>query len=147
MIEFENISLRKLNEPKNWNSTLKGLWTPLCWSSFIMFFVSVRVFCSNSNKIIEWFQKTYVFLLSHFVLCILSVAIILIASYGNVEVRTIVWLWSFEFVPQSCLFMNHLMSKWLEPVSCKKRQKVVPDQLLVWGIRALWRFWMVPNWS
>ena len=35
----------------------------------------------------------------------------------------------------------------LEPVRCKKRQKIVPDQLLVWGIRALWRFWMVPNWS
>ena len=25
----------------------------------------------------------------------------------------------------------------LEPVCCKKRQKIVPDQLLVWGIRAL----------
>ena len=35
----------------------------------------------------------------------------------------------------------------LEPVCCKKWQKIVPDQLLLWGIRALWRFWMVPNWS
>ena len=35
----------------------------------------------------------------------------------------------------------------LEPVCCKKRQNIVPEQLLVWGIRALWRFWMVPNWS
>ena len=34
----------------------------------------------------------------------------------------------------------------LEPICCKKRPKIVPDQLLVWGIRALWRFWMVPNW-
>ena len=25
----------------------------------------------------------------------------------------------------------------LEPVCCKKRPKIVPDQLLVWGIRAL----------
>ena len=32
-------------------------------------------------------------------------------------------------------------------VCCKRRPKIVPDQLLVWGIRALWRFWMVPNWS
>ena len=35
----------------------------------------------------------------------------------------------------------------LEPVCCKKRPKIVPGQLLVWGIRTLWRFWMVPNWS
>ena len=26
--------------------------------------------------------------------------------------------------------------KELQPVCCKKRQKIVPDQLLVWGIRA-----------
>ena len=38
-------------------------------------------------------------------------------------------------------------NKVLEPVCCKKRQKIFPDQLLVWGIRALWSFWMVPNWS
>ena len=25
----------------------------------------------------------------------------------------------------------------LKPVCCKKRQKIVPDQLLVWGIRAI----------
>ena len=126
-----------MNEPKNWNSTLKGLWTPLCWSSFIIFFVSVRVFCSNSNKIIEWFQKTYVFLLSHFVLCILSVAIILIASYGNVEVRTIVWLWSFEFVPQTCLFMNHLMSKWLNIFRSRGKGGVIPESI----------FNLVPSWK
>ena len=30
--------------------------------------------------------------------------------------------------------------EWLEPVCCKKRQKIIPDQLLVWGIRALRRF-------
>ena len=24
----------------------------------------------------------------------------------------------------------------LEPLCCKKRQKIVPDQLMVWGIRA-----------
>ena len=39
--------------------------------------------------------------------------------------------------------LNHT----LVPICCKKRQKIVPDQLLVWGIRTLWRFWMVPNWS
>ena len=35
----------------------------------------------------------------------------------------------------------------LEPVCCKEGPKIDPDQLLVWGIRALWRFWMLPNWS
>ena len=33
----------------------------------------------------------------------------------------------------------------LKPVCCKKWQKIVPDQLLVWGIRALLIFWVVSN--
>ena len=32
----------------------------------------------------------------------------------------------------------------VEPVCCKNRQKIVHDQLLVWGIGDVWR---VPNWS
>ena len=36
--------------------------------------------------------------------------------------------------------------KFLEPVCCKKRQKIVPDQLLVWGVGDLWRTWRIPNW-
>ena len=28
----------------------------------------------------------------------------------------------------------HTLVKFLEPVCCKKRPKIVPDQLLVWGI-------------
>ena len=35
----------------------------------------------------------------------------------------------------------------LETVCCKKLPKIVPDQLLVWEIRAFWRFWTVSNWS
>ena len=34
----------------------------------------------------------------------------------------------------------------LEPVCCKKRQQIVPDQLLIWGIWDLWRTWRIPNW-
>jgi hypothetical protein len=34
----------------------------------------------------------------------------------------------------------------LEPVCCKKRQKIVPDQLLVCGVGDLWRTWRIPNW-
>ena len=52
----------------------------------------------------------------------------------------------------SCFSKEHSFLNWwscfqLEPVCCKKRQKIVPGQLLVLGIRALWRFWTVPNWS
>ena len=73
-----------------------------------MFFVSVRVFCSNSNKIIEWFQKTYVFLLSHFVLCILSVAIILIASYGIVTSQNHM-IMKFENLYQKVIFLSNFV--------------------------------------
>ena len=45
------------------------------------------------------------------------------------------------------LTLFNLSINMVEPVCCKKRPKIVPDQLLVWGIRVLWRFWMVPNWS
>ena len=34
----------------------------------------------------------------------------------------------------------------LEPVCCKKQQKNVPDQLLVYGIGNLRRTLMIPNW-
>ena len=34
----------------------------------------------------------------------------------------------------------------LEAVCCKKRQKIVHDQLLVWGVGDLWRTWRIPNW-
>jgi hypothetical protein len=63
----------------------------------------------------------------------------------------------FTFDPSWCQFTNNnnfllqcLLFKpniWLEQVCCKKWTKIVPDQLLVWGIRALWSFWMVLNWS
>ena len=47
----------------------------------------------------------------------------------------------FEFViMDKSLVGIHIPNKKkskLEPVCCKKRQKIVPDQLLVWGIRAL----------
>ena len=35
----------------------------------------------------------------------------------------------------------------LKLVCCKKRPRIVPDQLMVWAVRALWRFSMIPNWS
>ena len=35
------------------------------------------------------------------------------------------------------------LDKWVEPIYCKKQQKKVPGQLLVFGKRELWRFWMV----
>ena len=31
---------------------------------------------------------------------------------------------------------------YLEPVCCK----IVPNQLLVWGVGDLWRTWRIPNW-
>ena len=34
----------------------------------------------------------------------------------------------------------------LELVCCKKRQKIVPDQLLVCGLGDLWRTWRFPSW-
>ena len=43
--------------------------------------------------------------------------------------RHVVWLHSYA--------VKKLTEFQLEPVCCKKRQKIVPDQLLVWGIRAL----------
>ena len=46
------------------------------------------------------------------------------------------------FVPllfwQTILYKNTVVSKLLERIFCKKRQKIVPDQLLVWEIRALY---------
>ena len=66
------------------------------------------MFCSNSNKIIEWFQKTYVFLLSHFVLCILSVAIILIASYGIVTSQNNM-IMKFENLYQKVIFLSNFV--------------------------------------
>ena len=48
-------------------------------------------------------------------------------------------------------FLTHNCLKYIlysfESVCCKKRPKIVPDQLLLWRIRALWRYWMVPKWS
>ena len=38
------------------------------------------------------------------------------------------------------------VTKYLEPVCCKKQQKKVPDQLLVCGKGDLWRTWRIPNW-
>ena len=34
----------------------------------------------------------------------------------------------------------------LEPACCKKWQKIVPDQLLIWEVGDLWRIWKIPNW-
>ena len=34
----------------------------------------------------------------------------------------------------------------LESVCCKKRQKIVQDQLPVWEVGDLWRTWRIPNW-
>ena len=39
--------------------------------------------------------------------------------------------------PKENLLYRSGNNKILEFVFCKKRQKIVPDQLLVWGIRAL----------
>ena len=57
------------------------------------------------------------------------------------------WCWLIWKMCSKIWWCEQVISFKLEPVCCKKRQKIVPDQLLVWGIRALWRFWMVPNWS
>ena len=38
--------------------------------------------------------------------------------------------------PKENLLYRSGNNKILESVFCKKRQKIVPDQLLVWGIRA-----------
>ena len=68
---------------------------PLLLLFFHNFFVSVRVFCSNSNKIIEWFQKNICF--SFVTFCSLHlVAIRIIASYGNVKKVRTIWLGSFS---------------------------------------------------
>ena len=53
---------------------------------------------------------------------------------GGVEHTVILGNYLFLKLSNSeffCLFFS------LELVCCKKRQKFVPDQLLVWGIRAL----------
>ena len=67
---------------------------------------------------------------------------------------------NFPFLrPSSCIIFktsnvfyvksigDHLTGSYpLELVCFQKRQKNVPDQLLVCGIGDLWRFWMVPLW-
>ena len=40
--------------------------------------------------------------------------------------------------------VTHLLS-YLEPVCCKKHQKIVPDQLLVCRVGDLWRTWLILN--
>ena len=57
---------------------------------------------------------------------------------GGLAIVRVNWLDGWEWLtPADTDSLPYLSQDILEPVCCKKRPKIVPDQLLVWRIRAL----------
>ena len=83
------------------------------------------------------------------IVCSTYIISLIILTFLTFFPMRLIKYWTTSLAKAICFSDWNSVSELLlvEPVCCKKRPKIVSDLLLIWGIRALWRFWMVPNWS